>query len=313
MSKNYKILVISLLLVNLILAGYLYSNHATYKSYTELRSIHEKQTADFKVLQAENEYLKESKEKIRGQYAALLKEMESPTQNTTGPADLGNFYVYYVPSESKDLRPYEELARGSGFDEYVSAFNVIFAVPQTEGIPVVFTQCGFENAYYDPGTKGIVFCYELIELFTTMSAFYGDENLRADYITANMFFALNHEIAHAMIDVYDLPVVGREEDAADQLATLIGTSKAEYNFHAAINYLILDSLGRNPDYWGQHPLNEQRYYNLLCLTYGSDPVTHYDIVYDEYLPATRAVGCQAEFKKVEESWDELLSPYKKVK
>ncbi|MBU2559614.1 DUF4344 domain-containing metallopeptidase [archaeon] len=313
MSKNYKIAVIFLLLVNVVLAGYLYTYHAGYKSYDDLLSKHEKQTADFKVLQAENEYLKQSKEQIRGQYAALLKERGGLEQNTTGPSDPGNFYVYYVPATSGSLEPYEELARGAGFDEYVSAFNVVFAVPLSEGIPVVFTQCGFENAYFDQNTKGIVFCYELVELFTTMSAFYEDETLRADYITANMFFALNHEIAHAMIDIYDLPVVGMEEDAADQLATLIGTSKAEYNFHAAINYRILDSLGRNPDYFGDHPLNEERYYNLLCLTYGSDPAIHYDIVYDEYLPATRAAGCQGEFEQVEKSWDELLSPYKKVK
>lgn len=34
-------------------------------------------------------------------------------------------------------------------------------------------------------------------------------------------FVFYHELAHALIDVYDLPVVGREEDVADSLATVV--------------------------------------------------------------------------------------------
>lgn len=308
MSEKYKIAIIFLLLTNIISVGFLYF----YYSDNAQPAMSKEQLAELATLQAENEYLKESKEQLREEYVALLQEKGSTVQGAPGVTDLGNFYVYFVPAQSKGLEPYEELARQSGFDEYVSAFNAVFALPISEGVGVVFMECGVQNAYYDPESKSILFCYEMIELFTAMSAFYEDEKSRSEYLTANMFFALNHEIAHAMIDIYELPVLGKEEDAADQLATLIGSSKAEYNFHAALSYRILDSLGYDSPYYDEHPLNEQRYYNLLCWTYGSDPITHYDIVYEEYLPSSRAVGCQNEFEKLEESWDELLSPYRKT-
>src|SRR6185295_2240523 len=38
---------------------------------------------------------------------------------------------------------------------------------------------------------------------------------------AAMVFVFYHELGHALIDIYDLPVTGREEDAVDQLATVM--------------------------------------------------------------------------------------------
>ena len=35
-------------------------------------------------------------------------------------------------------------------------------------------------------------------------------------VTVSTFF---HELGHALIDAWDLPITGREEDAADQLPT----------------------------------------------------------------------------------------------
>lgn len=43
--------------------------------------------------------------------------------------------------------------------------------------------------------------------------------LRDDFIRGNVNFTLLHEIGHLLVWAYDLPVLGREEDAADQFAT----------------------------------------------------------------------------------------------
>jgi len=40
------------------------------------------------------------------------------------------------------------------------------------------------------------------------------------YLEGATIAVLLHEIGHAMIDVYDLPIVASEEDAADEFATI---------------------------------------------------------------------------------------------
>jgi hypothetical protein len=41
------------------------------------------------------------------------------------------------------------------------------------------------------------------------------------FILGNTVFTLHHELGHALIDQLDLPVLGREEDAVDHLATIM--------------------------------------------------------------------------------------------
>ena len=41
-----------------------------------------------------------------------------------------------------------------------------------------------------------------------------------EFVIGNTLFTLTHELGHAVIQVFELPVLGREEDAADTFATL---------------------------------------------------------------------------------------------
>src|SRR5947209_7982502 len=42
-----------------------------------------------------------------------------------------------------------------------------------------------------------------------------------EFVTGNVLFVLAHETAHALISVFEIPVIGREEDAADALAAIV--------------------------------------------------------------------------------------------
>jgi len=42
-----------------------------------------------------------------------------------------------------------------------------------------------------------------------------------DAVVGQLFFALAHEFGHGVFDIFDIPVFGREEDAADQFATYV--------------------------------------------------------------------------------------------
>ena len=45
------------------------------------------------------------------------------------------------------------------------------------------------------------------------------EEILQEFVLANVEFTLLHEIGHALIHQFPIPVFGQEEDAADQIAT----------------------------------------------------------------------------------------------
>ena len=48
-----------------------------------------------------------------------------------------------------------------------------------------------------------------------------EDEAEAQFVTSNVLAAFYHELGHALIDVLQLPVLGKEEDAADTLSALL--------------------------------------------------------------------------------------------
>ena len=133
-----------------------------------------------------------------------------------------------------------------------------------------------------------------------------EEQLR--FVTANAEFTLFHEMGHLLITELQLPVLGREEDAADQLG-LIGLflrnnqtkDRAFYRKLVDIaEYWRLEWQRPKPTYeevqtWDSHALDAQRFYNIACLIYGSDPDNLDWVMETTELPAERALYCDQEF------------------
>lgn len=138
----------------------------------------------------------------------------------------------------------------------------------------------------------------------------------ADFVTSNLVFVFYHEVAHALIDVLDLPVLGREEDAADTLSALLIDRLWEEEAAVALTYdsalgflLFADEAERgdsDPAYWGQHSLDIQRYYNLICLFYGANPDLRDDVADELDLPEERRESCPEEFELAAASWGAML-------
>ncbi len=72
------------------------------------------------------------------------------------------------------------------------------------------------NAFYDPSGPQIKICYELLEQyekeFKTISK---DPKEVDDMVEDTLVQTLFHELGHCLIDQWDLPATGREEDAVD--------------------------------------------------------------------------------------------------
>lgn len=206
-------------------------------------------------------------------------------------------------------------------------------------IAYVATECGEPAAYYLPDRREVVLCYELLQVLYEQGeqlAETGDvaidtaaagpaTSIAERYLWANVRFIVSHETGHALIDLLDLPVTGRQEDAVDQFATslmqrIAGEDEsprqvAENLRLAGLSFLARADAARDDTgiplaaYADIHSLNLQRYFNLQCLLYGSDPERFAGIVARGDLPESRARYCPAEAERASRAWMRLLLPH----
>lgn len=136
-------------------------------------------------------------------------------------------------------------------------------------------------------------------------------NDSARFVAANAEFTLLHETGHLLIAELDLPVLGREEDAADQLGFislfLTYARQNDADIYAKLldvaDYWRLEWRRPKPDNeevhaWDSHGLDAQRFYNLACLIYGSDPDALEWVPQITGLPVERALYCDQEYSQV---------------
>lgn len=124
-----------------------------------------------------------------------------------------------------------------------------------------------------------------------------------------------HELGHAMIDVLGLPVVGPEEDVADEFAAymMILTNQRDNRgvdslFSAIRLFHGMARMGKTRA-WGQHAPNDRRFFLMACLMHGSDPGRFYPVITELGMPHSRARGCELEYAEKRDNWISLLRPH----
>jgi hypothetical protein len=141
-----------------------------------------------------------------------------------------------------------------------------------------------------------------------------------DFALGNVVWVLHHEIGHLLVDQFQLPILGREEDAADNLATviLIEQKRPQLNdfLVAAVDafFLMSDQRARRgvvPPVFDDHGLDQQRAFQMACLMYGSDPVAFAALVDTIELPQSRRDNCAYEFELARSSWFAVLAPHRR--
>ena len=196
-------------------------------------------------------------------------------------------------------------------------------------ITVRAAECPSDGSMYLPLAREIRVCYALLKVLWERG-----ERIAADaaiaaaereafaqrYVWANLRFILAHEAGHALIEELDLPVTGRIEDAVDQFAGLLMQRVADegetaddvaWNLRMAALDLLAGSKGHYPleAYADVHAVGQQRYFNLQCLLYGSNPARFAGLVEGGDLPPGRARSCSRETRRVASAWWRLLRPY----
>lgn len=140
-----------------------------------------------------------------------------------------------------------------------------------------------------------------------------EEAERLFFVLANVEHTLAHEMGHVVLDEFDIPVLGNMEIAADQMglflfSSLIGANdnfvQGKLDILAAIQdemrmeWESQDAAKNNSrGAWSsQHPIEPQRFYNIACLVYGSDPPNLEEVRETMRIPYSRAFYCRDEFE-----------------
>jgi hypothetical protein len=223
------------------------------------------------------------------------------------------FSVTYTPSSIESHENYRKLLESNRvFEKFAAGLNKTIRIPNQVDIQLV--DCNTINAFYDPNGKRIIVCYELIDYFLSVFKPVAKDN---DELGSAVFgavaFSFFHEVGHGLIDQLQLPAVGREEDSADQIATLtlIGTGDEGVGMalSGAYWFQLQQKGGNETPFWDEHAFDGQRFYNIVCLIYGSDPSKYGKFVESGTLPAARAKRCPEEYAKIGKAWGKLLADF----
>ena len=175
---------------------------------------------------------------------------------------------------------------------------------------------GESNAWY--ADDAVTVCYEYLDdiLLTAPKETTPAGVTRTDAIMGPTLEVFLHEVGHAVFDYLSVPILGREEDAADQFAAYVLLQFAESDarrliYGVAYTYNIdasKPSTKKHP-FADEHGLPAQRFYNVLCMAFGADSKLFADVVDKGYLPRERADGCADEYDQVIRALNKLIGPY----
>jgi Putative metallopeptidase len=270
---------------------------------------------------------------IAGNFATLIHVAdatgeESPAAQQAAPAaqeELGRIRIEYVPpTKPAHQKTYEEVKNRRVLERVQEIFSPFRL---SEDLYIKALGCdGKPNTYFDreEDRATVRICYEYLKaIHDKMPKKPTAAGLTPREVLVGQFvFAAAHELGHALFDVYNIPIFGRQEDAADQFATYFilqfgGERARRLILGAAYAYRgLVKQLNGNPKvtlplaaFSSDHGQPEQRFYNLVCIAYGYDAKLFAAAVDKKWLPSTRAKVCNLEYQNLRYAVKTLVNPH----
>ena len=201
------------------------------------------------------------------------------------------------------------------------------------------------SPYYSAGDRTLVMCYQFMKVIENRADFIAqveakNPNQFPMRVTRDGFIAgvfagvMLHEAGHALFDNLDVPIFGREEDAADEISTFVALQfKKQLADLVVAAYADIGETFANPPtqapdtkdpnypkdktvqcfadpfcaFADVHGTWGQRFYNTLCLMYGSDPQHYASLETGGWLPKDR--DCVAEYAQVRHAFATTIYPF----
>jgi hypothetical protein len=252
----------------------------------------------------------------------LLASQPALAQSVPILRGLSGIHLHYVePANPAHKRIYERLKKRQVLEQFKE-----FMTPLKLKRPLYVTlqECGVPNAFHRDSR--IVYCYELV---AQMENDIASTNVlpgfrREDALVGGFVSTMLHEAGHAIFYLLEIPIFGREEDAADAIASYValqfGDTTARRIMTGTAFVWRAQELARQrgrggnrpfEDYADEHGTDAQRFYNTLCVALGRDMVEKTTVFSDfvSLLPNNRRGHCPREYLHVKNSFQRFVLPH----
>jgi hypothetical protein len=230
--------------------------------------------------------------------------------------------VVYVQPNNSSFQEVQELLRQHHALEKIKEILSPFQFP--EQLTIETTECGVVNSYYQRKNfkPTVTLCYEFLK--RTLELLPNETNpiglTPPDAALGQFFWVTFHEVGHAAFDMFNVPIFGHEEDAADNFATFItlqfgkGQARRLINGAAWAWRAYLGDYQKNPvvqtrlaAFATDHGLPQERFYNLVCLALGANSQEFAD--FESFLPSARARNCSREYQTLLRAFRQEIRPH----
>jgi Putative metallopeptidase len=224
--------------------------------------------------------------------------------------------VYEAPKNSAHQALYEDLKSRHVLEKF-REFLSFFRLPRI--LTLKLAGCdGDDNAWYEPDDLAVTVCYEYLEEVQSVAP----KSVTPAGLTPEsamlgpLMEVFLHEIGHALFDQLRIPLLGHEEDAADQFAAFVMlhlNTQTARDAMAGVAWMYgqeaKDAKISQSSLANVHGLAGQRFYNTLCMAYGAEPELFKELIDRKLLPEDRAEGCEDEYRQVAYAVMTLMGQY----
>ncbi len=229
------------------------------------------------------------------------------------------FEIEYVPPKDAKHTKLYAMLKDEQLLEKMKEFLSPFRLP----IPIKMKVEGCDGAMNATFTKDTIsVCYEYFDLLMKFAPKMTRAGLTPrDALIGPTVEVFLHEWGHGILRVLDVPFFGKEEDAADYIATYLLLKFAKDDARRLIlgasfvtdnEVMEEDKKMKRPEpvtLADAHSLLAQRYFNRWCLAYGMDQELFADAIELGMLPRGRVKWCRWEWSTNEDAFKRLVEPY----
>jgi hypothetical protein len=241
-------------------------------------------------------------------------------------AKVNNVHIEYEPPKNPDHQMLYEMLKQHQVLEMFQHILSPFRFP----VEVTIKTLGCDGLAdfwfsYDDSVPTVHMCYELLQHIMKTKPAEVTPVLKItphDAVVGQFLFWSLHEMGHAVFHIFEVPLFGREEDAADEFSVYLllhfgkdqahrwveGAAYAQHQF--VMGYQQNPEVQKRLEYFSAtHGTPEQRFYNGLCLAYGADPVLFADVTDVGLLPKKRADHCAHEYQTFDFAFKTMIRPH----
>lgn len=273
-----------------------------------------------------NQSMRSRCSKLQFGHLALLGFLCATSSVTAQPAPPERVVINYIAPSQTAYMPLYKVLKEKLVLERVR--DMLSAVRWPQPLRLELKDCdGVSNAWYQDAV--VTVCYEYLgDIWKGANSGARPAAIDSEDAFVGPFTdVFLHEASHALFDMLHVPILGREEDAADQLAAyyvlqlpndvkrklVLGTAWAyasELKVRGArdLHRRRLE-VARHITFADEHGTPAQRLYNLLCIAYGSDKELFAEAVDKGFLPRERAEICEDEYRQVDFAYRTLVAPH----